>query len=130
MDPKAAYTVQQAQQPLHNMTHPLPIFPDAVTDARVSHYTLWEGEVLVTVTQHLGAYGFYSAAMVVERMDSPIECMLYEGYSGDTPKHLGKLVMRNWIAAKLNMLATGTHSATGDYSEIVKGSDAAIIGTV
>jgi len=112
------------------MTHPNPIVPAEVSRQRVAHYTIWHGEVLVTVTQHLGAYGFYSAAMVVERMDGPIECMLYEGYSGDTPKHLGELVMRNWVASKLNQLATGTHNAVGDYSEIVRGADTAIIGTV
>lgn len=81
------------------------------------------------MTQHQGAHGFYSAAMVVERMDDPIECMLYEGYSGDTPKHLGELVMRNWIAAKLNQLATGTHLAVGTYSVIVHGAEEALILT-
>jgi len=75
--------------------------------------------MLVTVTQHTGTHGFQSAAMVVERNDDPIECLVYEGYSNDIPWHLREHVMRNWIAAKLNMLATGTHNAVGTYSNVV-----------
>jgi len=94
-----------------------------VSKARIAEYSLWDGQVHVTVTQHTGARGFFSAAMLVEYTDKAMECYMYEGYKRELSALLengvGMLTMLEWVSSKLNILATGTGSANGTYSDIV-----------
>src|SRR5579864_5793769 len=87
-----------------------------VTAAQVQYktradYKLWDGEMLVTVFQHQGAHGFYSALMVIEYPDSPLETRLWDGYrveyEGDTRIMPTLNHMRTWIAEQLTALAIG-----------------------
>ncbi len=103
-----------------------PITAADVSTQRVAYYSLWDGEMRVTVTQDIGAHGFFSAAMVVERCDSPMECYMYDGYdrelrsirSGGKGTVVAYATMREWVASKLNTLATGTDYAVGNFSSI------------
>ena len=101
------------------MTHPNPLCATDISWNPVARYSMWQGEQTATVTQHRGVYGFYSAVIVVEKLDSPLQCMAYDGYNGEIPQYARAQHMRNWIAEQLNILATGTHNAVGTYSNIV-----------
>ena len=91
-----------------------PVKIDDVSNERIAYYALWGGEVFVTAQQHIGAHGFFSAALVVERCDSPMECYMYDGYdtalrskaTGGTGGLTAHTVMKQWIASKLTELAT------------------------
>ncbi len=87
--------------------------------APVALYELWDGEVIATVTQIIGAHGYYSAAIVVVHMDSPIDVYRYNGYTLATrgSRDVRRGTMRQWIADTLKHIGTGTQLATGTYSE-------------
>ncbi len=87
--------------------------------APVALYELWDREVVATVTQHLGAHGYYSAAVVAVYMDSPLRVYSYDGYTPDTQgfRNERRAIMRQWIADTLKHIGTGTQLATGTYSE-------------
>lgn len=103
-----------------------PVKIDDVSNERIAYYALWGGEVFVTAQQHIGAHGFFSAALVVERCDSPMECYMYDGYdtalrskaTGGTGGLTAHTVMKQWIASKLTELATGTGLAAGTHGTV------------
>ncbi len=88
--------------------------------ARSKRYILWDGEVVVKVTQHTGVHGFHSAAIVVERMDGPLEVYARDWYSstysGMYPKPSDPMLM--WIAEQLTKLSTGTHNNLGGVGSV------------
>lgn len=69
----------------------------------VQRYMLWEGEMCASVYIDIGAHGFYSAAMVIQRCDDPIETRAFDGYKFAAK---GKDATFEWIAAQLNELAS------------------------
>ena len=85
-----------------------------------SHYTLWDGEVFVTVHQNLGAHGFYSAAMVIERCDAPIEARVWSGYVTMLPgvKKPGVSEMLTWVAEQLTELSSGKELNIGGIGDV------------
>ena len=105
-----------------------PVTAADVSKKRISHYKVWDGEVFVTVTKSCGAHGFFSAAMVVEHCDSPLECFVYDGYSselrstqaGSKGPNAAYAAMQQWIAEQLTRIATGTQFATGTTSDVVE----------
>ena len=99
-----------------------PVTPASVSTKRIAQYILWDGEMSVTVTQHCGAHGFFSAAIVVESCDDPIKCLTYNGYKSDlrSTSAAGYTAMTGWIAVQLTLLATGTGFAEGSVSQVVE----------
>ena len=108
------------------MKHAYPIQFKALTNKRIQHFTLWDGEVIVTVQQSIGAYGFCSAVVITERCDGPLETRTYSGYDGSIARENRIAQMQHWIATQLNDLATGTHFNIGAHCEIVEGLDEAL----
>jgi hypothetical protein len=85
-------------------------------------YQLWEGEVLVDAYIHVGAHGYYSAAMVIGRMDSPLETRDFENYNNEF-KDSGFSRAVGWVAEQLNEIATPklfAAEAGTPHSEIIK----------
>jgi hypothetical protein len=80
-------------------------------------YTLWDGEMLAHVYRHVGVYGFCSAAIVIERMDDPLEVRNYNGYQ-NPPKPTAH-DMDFWIAAQLTDLGAGKGLAVGTECDVV-----------
>ncbi len=86
---------------------------------RVHTYKLWDGEMYATVILHVGAHGLYSAAVVVEQIDSPIQTYSFSGYR--PPRELSwqeKMAASEkqtleWVAETLTQLSRGTQLATG-----------------
>lgn len=95
-----------------------------IQPSEIHTYTLWDGEVLATVFQHCGAYGFRSAAIVVNRMDSPLETFVWDGYKVLSEKGIYPVQkpteqdMRQWIADRLTELSTGTDFNLGGIGDI------------
>ncbi len=79
-------------------------------------YQLWEGEMQVHVHQHMGVHRFYSAVIVVERMDSPLATFSWDGYTQPKPTELD---MRTWIAERLTGLSAGLRTNGFVSCEIV-----------
>lgn len=85
-------------------------------------YPLWDGEMMVTVYQHQGAYRHWSAALVVERIDSPLETFTWDGYQGSSMPGGGYKPtdedMRTWIAERLTELSTGVELNAGGVGNV------------
>lgn len=85
------------------------------------HYELWDGEVLVTVFQSRGAHGFYSAVLVIEYCDAPLETRLWDGYiqMGPGVKKPTEDDMAVWIADQFTELSTGKEFNLGGVGDVV-----------
>ena len=68
--------------------------------------------------RNVGAYGHYSAAIVVEYIDNATEVFNYNGFFGSGENKPTLDDMNCWIAKQLTRLATGTHNAVGDVGSI------------
>jgi hypothetical protein len=85
----------------------------------VTEFQLWDGEMTVHAFQHIGAHGFPSAAIVITRMDDPIETRVWSGYGRYKPSEKPtEAHMSQWIADQLNRLATGAYGSTSAIVEI------------
>lgn len=97
---------------------------EQIRQGLVCRYRLWDGEMTVTVFQQYGVYGHCSAAIVVDRIDDPIEVFTWNGYKGSSIPSKSTEVkptpsdMRSWIASKLTELSTGTDKALGISSDV------------
>lgn len=80
-------------------------------------YTLWHGEMLAHVYRHEGVYGFWSAVIVIERMDDPLETRTWDGYQ--TPPKPTEQDMDFWIAEQLTELSQGKQLAVGTECDVM-----------
>lgn len=88
-----------------------------ILDKRIQHFSLWDGEVGVTVFRHMGLHGFPDAVVVVRRPDDPIALHQYNAayHRKCNDKNLSveqqfdyrTRLMDQWIEDKLVELATG-----------------------
>lgn len=86
-----------------------------------TQYSLWDGEQIAHVHLNLGAHGGFSAAIVVEHMDSPMEVHKYDGYDRCWERNSRERRFNEclqWIADTLNKMAEGIEFVVGDHSEI------------
>lgn len=104
-----------------------------IRNKRVARYELWDGEVVATVYRHCGAHGFWSAAIVVEQIDGPVECLTKDFYNTaihwSNKEHkdltfeqrdkMRQAEVNTWIAEQLTKLSTGTGLAEGDVGNVV-----------
>jgi hypothetical protein len=87
-------------------------------------YLLWDGEMIVRVIQHTGAYGFHSAAVIVDRIDCPLEVTTSDWYDNkySSLEHQGKekgtQAMLEWIASELTRLSTGVLDNEGGVGTV------------
>lgn len=95
------------------------VSPEQVRKARRVTYKMWSGEVAATVFQQRGVYGHWSAAIVVEYIDDPIDVFNYDGYRGSPYKpQPGREEMLAWVADKLTKLSTGTKLNEGKVGDV------------
>lgn len=80
-------------------------------------YTLWDGEVLVHVHRHQGAYGHVSAVLVVVRIDGPHEVRQFDGYRVTCRPTVEE--MDAWIAEQLSDLSQGSMLAAGTECQVL-----------
>ena len=85
--------------------------------------TAWEGEHNILVKMHCGAHGFYSAVVVVERIDSPLVVHTYDGYGRDKAQMtiLAKFqVMFYWLMDVLFdiILEPGEHNPNREKGDL------------
>lgn len=67
-------------------------------------FSLWEGEMLVTVMADMGAHGFVDALMIIQRCDDPFEVRQYNAnYENHFRDPAG---VEAWVDAQLTKLAT------------------------
>jgi hypothetical protein len=77
------------------------------SDTKKIEFTAWGGEQILTVHISAGAHGFYSAAMVIEHVDSPIEVKTYEGYKrGLANSVMGWEKCYHWLIDSLHEVIT------------------------
>lgn len=78
------------------------------SDTKKMELTAWGGEQILTVHISVGAHGFYSAAMVIEHVDSPIEVKVYnDGYQrGLSNSLIGWEKCYHWLIDQLHEVIT------------------------
>jgi hypothetical protein len=84
----------------------------------------WDGEVHITVRTSVGAYGFWSAVILVEHCDSPLEAHTYSGYGDAISRDMSDLQrfmhMYHWIVdtllGKVLDASGGPNREKGDLS--------------
>lgn len=85
------------------------VTPAQVRNSVNARYVLWGGEMIVRVIQHTGVHGFHSAAVVIDRMDGPIEVRSWNGYKAEYAGVSQKALkpMLEWVAEQLTGLSKG-----------------------
>lgn len=96
-------------------------------DGLVSHITAntvraeleaWGGEVGITVQIHVGAYGHFSAVMVMEYPDSPLKALTYTGYTEKAGSNQF-LHLYNWLIDSIADVLAGALHGTGDLALVM-----------
>jgi hypothetical protein len=107
-----------------------------LSNQAIQHFTLWDGEMGVTVIRHLGLHGFTDAVVVVRKPDSPMQVLQYNagyyraGQRGMTMDERIKCA-DDWVVVTLQQLSTRTRYdevqhkdvPCGEYCEIVAGDN-------
>lgn len=96
----------------------------------IQHFSLWDGEIGVTVFRHAGLHGFYDAALIVRSPDSPMETYQYNvGYENEDANRGSdderRQLMDEWIRKQILTLAS---NSAGDTCEIVPGEKGFLFG--